>query len=1145
MRVATVTDAKGIATDEISTVRATVRTAMRDLAKHSGPLGSADFRTKNQPSVGLHQEYVHVNIFYALNLIWLFETEWSASLKVGALRSPAKCVQTKHGKEILSLRTRNSAILSAMPSASKSSGGEFGRNISYGSLFLSKFDDIDREPRLLPYAHYLRQAWTELNLTGVLCVDGKPIVYICEAKRFSIEQKRKQLRFVWNQGLVPLLILLTPSSVEVHTGVRKPLNFEVPDEFPDPTLIPGLDRITEALECAKFVRSVETGQFFHTRADFFPPDESVDRCLVRNLIYAAKRLKAKGWKLERAHALLGRTLFVSFLQQRKFIKPDQFPAGTTSLLEIVKGRSFEESKRLLYDKGGLFPTLQREFNGTMFDAALAEEARDIRKPHLEILADFLGGAEMDSGQLTAFFDYDFRVIPVETISAIYEEFMKDADLKRKHQEGAFYTPRHLAETTLHIAVEDRYKEAADWCVLDPACGSGIFLVAMFNLLSAQWLRDNVGTKKKTKAQALLDILQQQIRGVDINLDACRIAAFSLYLALFEKLQPIDLDEFKEKVRADHFLPPLLASQQDESNAALAVITHGDFLEDSIPVNKKNHLIIGNPPWDSRGNKQIALHFARRSERFLREGGIGCLILPTTILVNRHGTLDLEWFRTVSVEKIVQLADYRKLMFAGAIHAGFIVRFEKKKPELDHVVSYETPKVSRFDRRRGIIVVEPDDQKFVRQRDIVEAGLGDKKGQSTRLQTLWTRKFWGSPRDEEFLKRLDLYPSLSESIQNKQCSQGVGFQPYYPGISPGDPKPLRPWKLTDYYLPNSGKFPQLVLRTADFISLKEGLAESVHPDGQIQASMTGMRRKPEERIFTPPMVIFSNGFTKFAFCRNRVLFQDSLRSISGSDEEMLLFLTAVLGSRLMQFHAFHSGSSNGIGRDKLHLYESLNLPFPLIDDDLAVPDAAEIVKEAAAIMGGVEKGVAGATDDERLGFVEIAKKKLEPLVESYFSVNDDERILIDDTLDLWQPSVHKTNVDLEIPTLRFPSRSDRKLYAKTLCAELNSFSRRHRIQPSVEVKVSESLNLICLTVIFGKNSSSFHEVPGDDSFWNALASIDRAAAQENEIISYLRGFSYFESDRIHILKPATMRNWCRTAALNDADAIFEQLSARPA
>ena len=470
-----------------------------------------------------------------------------------------------------------------MPATDENLSAGFGEHISHGSVFLSSVEQIDRHYALLPYAHYLQQAWDELKLAGVLCVDGRPAVYLCEAKLFTTAQKRERQRFVWNQGLVPLLVLLTPGHVEVYSGVRKPLKSDAPDASLDTTLISDLGNIAEALECAKFIRSVETGQFFQDRRDFFPSGEAVDRCLVKNLVQSALRLKKAGWKLDRAHALLGRALFVSFLQQRGFIKPHQFPASTKSLLDIVKGRTVEETKHLLYGKGGLFPILKREFNGTMFDAALDIEARDIRKPHLDILADFLGGAEMESGQFTIFSDYDFRVIPVETISAIYEEFMKEEDLERKYEEGTFYTPRHLAETTLHIAVENRYAEAANWRVLDPACGSGIFLVGMFNMLAAQWLRDNANRTKKTKAQALLEILQQRIRGVDLNLDACRIAAFSLYLALFEKLQPIDLDEFKKKVRADSFLPPLLWSAKEGLRAEPAVIIHGDFLGDKLPL----------------------------------------------------------------------------------------------------------------------------------------------------------------------------------------------------------------------------------------------------------------------------------------------------------------------------------------------------------------------------------------------------------------------------------------------------------------------------------------------------------------------------------------------------------------------------------
>lgn len=53
-------------------------------------------------------------------------------------------------------------------------------------------------------------------------------------------------------------------------------------------------------------------------------------------------------------------------------------------------------------------------------------------------------------------------------------------------------------------------------------------------------------------------------------------------------------------------------------------------------------------------------------------------------------------------------------------------------------------------------------------------------------------------------------------------------------------------------------------------------------------------------------------------------------------------------------------------------------------------------------------------------------------------------------------------------------------------------------------------------------------------------VGKAAQRDNGSFCYLRGFSYFEADRLYMLKPATMRNWCRSAALNDADAIFEYL-----
>jgi hypothetical protein len=621
---------------------------------------------------------------------------------------------------------------------------------------------------------------------------------------------------------------------------------------------------------------------------------------------------------------------------------------------------------------------------------------------------------------------------------------------------------------------------------------------------------------------------RQIRGVDVNLDACRIATFSLYLALFEKLQPIDVEEFKEKVRHHDFLPPLLWKRNlREPGPHVPVIIHGNFLQDELPLDSTFDLVIGNPPWESRGDQQIALHFAKRSVDFLAHDGIGCLLLPSTILVNRYGTLDGGWFRAVTVEKLVQLADFRFVLFK-ATHPCFIIRFVKVTPAIEHRVAYETPKLNRFNRRTGVFVIEPDDQKLVPQHDILEAAL---KGS---LQTIWSRKFWGTPRDEAFLRRLDFFPRLSDSATEKKWDRGVGFQPFYPGVSPGEPKALRPWKLTDNYLPNDEHFPQLVLLEEDFVTLKRGLEISIHQQKKIPALLDGLRRKPEDKVFTPPMVIFSEGFTKFAFCGYKVFFQASLRSLTGpeSDADLLRFATAVLASRLVQYQAFHSGSSNGIGRDKLHLYESLNMPFPLPDHELTPSNSEQIVREAASILKKVEQT---GKIIRRLDLIADAWVKLQPLVEEYFSVTEAERILIEDTLTLSQPSIHRPSLDGHVPSLAFPEFADRKRYADTLCDALNHRARSRGIRIRAEGMVSKPLNLIFLSIIFSDKSSSYHETGGEAELWKALDRGSKAEQRNNGLLSYLRGFRFFEADRLHILKPATMRNWCRSAALNDADA----------
>ena len=50
--------------------------------------------------------------------------------------------------------------------------------------------------------------------------------------------------------------------------------------------------------------------------------------------------------------------------------------------------------------------------------------------------------------------------------------------------------------------------------LDPACGSGIFLVGLFNRLAEEWKLKNPGARYDRRANGLMDVLRTNLRGVD-------------------------------------------------------------------------------------------------------------------------------------------------------------------------------------------------------------------------------------------------------------------------------------------------------------------------------------------------------------------------------------------------------------------------------------------------------------------------------------------------------------------------------------------------------------------------------------------------------------------------------------------------------
>ncbi|MCX7011429.1 MAG: N-6 DNA methylase, partial [Candidatus Sumerlaeota bacterium] len=549
--------------------------------------------------------------------------------------------------------------------------------------------------------------------------------------RLEESEVRRLHRIFWNQGLATLLVLVLPTEVRVYTGLVRPARVdEEPDS--DNRLVMILDRTTQALELRRLLHQVETGVIYEDDeyAPSFQSNQAVDQYMLENLQGARDQLRDSPGNLgfPFIHALLGRVIFTCYLRDRKIINGSFFEAagapGATSLRELLTRDDWRSARDRLYK---LFDNLQQVFNGSMFEKPTAEERAAVHKDHIEILRRFLCGERMVSAQRELFdWPYDFSVIPIETISAIYESFIAAEDAEEQQQSGAFYTPKHLAEMVVDVALEDwlaKGESLLDKTFLDPSCGSGIFLVILFNRLAEEWRRRNSGSRNLNRAAALMRLLQGRLRGIDRNPTACRIACFSLYLAFLDQLDPRDIQQLGGSGRK--VLPPLLSSEESaQDGSAPDVIRVGDFFECPPDQSGGYDLVIGNPPWvgRSRGRtekakeksreysrkaeewclsrsnpflalaprggkrldyflpqKQLAHAFAWKAPLHVRKEGVVCLLLPSKVFLNRTDRFQALWFSQVHVEKIIQLSDWRFILFENAICPATIVRFRPAPP----------------------------------------------------------------------------------------------------------------------------------------------------------------------------------------------------------------------------------------------------------------------------------------------------------------------------------------------------------------------------------------------------------------------------------------------------------------------------------
>ena len=309
------------------------------------------------------------------------------------------------------------------------------------------------DPELLPYRHLVLRAWQEMGLTGALTLNGIPTVYIRDdKKRLAPDEAARVHGQFWNQCVATVLLLRDQQTVRVFSSMTSPLNPAAADEEKlNSRLVETIELAVQASWAERFYLQLGTGRYYSgENAPKFDPHQSVDAYLIDNL-KAVRDALTEPTKSRPpltpsvTHSFLGRLLFTCYLCDRGIIELSEYFPGQQwhSIRDLLAGMPADEARKALYDI--LFPALKNDFNSSMFDDDLSAERSLIRSEHLRAIYQFLDGAEVRSGQRSlGFWAYDFKLIPVETISAIYENFLEKEGGPEKRKSGAYYTPRFLA-----------------------------------------------------------------------------------------------------------------------------------------------------------------------------------------------------------------------------------------------------------------------------------------------------------------------------------------------------------------------------------------------------------------------------------------------------------------------------------------------------------------------------------------------------------------------------------------------------------------------------------------------------------------------------------------------------------------------------
>ena len=935
----------------------------------------------------------------------------------------------------------------------------------------------------------------EVKPDNILIINEKPIILFFHHDNEILKKENGEqqvFKNCWNFAEAPIIIIEKESDFEIYNGFEFITQSKSLDTLPKNNL--------------NYI-SILNGDYFKelkTKKE----NKRIDTVLLENIKYTREELLKDGLKEHKniANSLIGRIIFIRYLIDRNiYLNKYNKSLRRGDLLEILK------DKIQTYE---LFEYLKDSFNGDWFpiihdDTNKIYEKDIVNEKHLKSLHKLISGYDYKNNIGSLFDIYDFSIIPIEFISNIYESFIGEDQQKKS---GAYYTPTFLVDYILKYTVDDFFEKNPDTynCkILDPACGSGIFLVETLRKLVAQFEKIK---KRPIKEDELKQLVKDNIFGIDKDENAILISVFSLYLAMLDYTNPKELDKFK--------FPNLLSSDNNPNPNFFAK----DFFDTNAEYNqilkeKELDFIIGNPPYGRGtvnkskfaleyiknekiqiGNQDIVQPFMIRVKDFVSINTKISFIVTSKVLYN----LQTKKFRTehffnnFKVNHILELSSVRKEIFDKAkVPVSIIFYVKATKEEItNNVIKYISMKPNPYFKKLKILTLSKSDFKKILQ---------------SKLENdyLWKILVYGSYLDFNFIKRLKEYKSINKISTENHYKQGMGIQA------------------------TKGKYDISYHLNKDFIDIPRGKESERYMSNFYianklpQWTISKVHRKGEEKLFNKFSVLVTRGVNtqtlkaKSAVLYKSAVFKHTLTGVNISSENLAKNFVGLINSSLFAYFNLETASSIGIEREQLHDEEKLKMPFIDNEEIVFLVSKIENLKKEYLDTNEIQNS------SEYENKLNLLIKELDKKVLESFKLNKEEYALVDYVNNVVIPWVIQKKYEIVFKKLSFKN--------KILQDYINIFINHYS-------KIYEQNNMYFQANVFwddyaiGIYFKVLNKKPDETITWKKEKNIQNfpkiAGSQILENLFIQKDIKGFESDGFYVVKPNEYKNWHKAVGYLD-------------